>query len=80
MVTDHGALRVGDDGPGIPEDVVPHIFDPFFTTKAAGEGTGLGLAVCRKIIAAQGGALEYEPTQGGGATFVLTLPTAAGPS
>jgi len=80
VVTDHVALRVSDDGPGIPEDVVPHIFDPFFTTKAAGEGTGLGLAVCRKIIAAQGGALEYEPTPGGGATFVLTLPTAAGPS
>jgi len=76
MVTDQVALRVSDDGPGIPEDVLPNIFDPFFTTKPAGEGTGLGLAVCRKIIAAQGGALEYETTPGGGATFVLTLPTA----
>ncbi len=76
VLSDWVLLRVSDDGPGISEDVVPNIFDPFFTTKPAGEGTGLGLAVCRKIIAAQGGALEYEPTPGGGATFILTLPMA----
>ena len=80
-VTDLGpnvTLRVTDDGPGIPDDVVDHIFDPFFTTKAAGEGTGLGLAVCRKIVDAQGGSLDYQPNPEGGATFLVTLCAAAG--
>jgi len=43
-------VEIGDNGPGIPPDVLPHIYDPFFTTKEVGEGTGLGLdTVCRII-------------------------------
>ena len=73
-------LRVSDNGPGIPDEVAEQIFDPFFTTKAAGEGTGLGLAVCRKIVAAHGGTLDFQPNPDGGATFLVTLSTASATS
>jgi two-component system sensor histidine kinase HydH len=66
-------LRIRDDGPGIPADVCPRIFEALFTTKA--KGTGLGLALCRQIMHAHGGAIELEPTQAG-ASFVLTVPAA----
>ena len=42
-------LRVTDSGPGIPEELAEQVFAPFFTTKATGVGTGLGLAVARRI-------------------------------
>ena len=49
---------VRDNGPGVPEDLMPHLFDPFVTTKAS--GTGLGLALVAKIIGDHGGVIECE--------------------
>jgi len=69
-------LRVEDDGPGIPDHVLPRIFEPFFTTKRNGEGTGLGLAVTGEIVTRHGGTIDVE-TDGGGTRFRVTLPAAA---
>jgi signal transduction histidine kinase len=67
-------VRFMDDGPGIPPAIKAKIFDWFFTTKPPGEGTGLGLAVSREILLAQGGNLRVDDTPEGGATFILELP------
>lgn len=73
-------LTVTDDGPGVPEAMLEHIFEPF---RQAGEpaglrnnGAGLGLAICRRIIAAQQGRIWAESAEGGGVAFVVTLPLA----
>jgi signal transduction histidine kinase len=69
---DGGArLRVRDDGPGIPAEDRKRVFEALFTTKA--KGSGLGLALCRRIMEAHGGTIEIED-QPGGASFLLTLP------
>jgi len=72
-------VDVADNGPGIPEDVLPHIFEPFFTTKPVPVGAGLGLAVARDIILAHGGRLEAfdRGRQDGthGARLRVTLPS-----
>ena len=47
---DRVVVEIGDNGPGIPPEVLPHIFEPFFTTKGVGEGTGLGLDAVSRII------------------------------
>jgi two-component system nitrogen regulation sensor histidine kinase GlnL len=49
---------VKDNGPGVPEDLLPHLFDPFVTTKAT--GSGLGLALVAKIVGDHGGIIECE--------------------
>jgi signal transduction histidine kinase len=67
-------LCVRDDGPGVPEEVRYRIFEALFTTKA--KGSGLGLALCRRILEAHGGTIELEPTARG-ACFVLALPPPA---
>ena len=50
QVDDRLEVEIGDTGPGIPDDVVGRIFEPFFTTKPVGEGTGLGLDICWRIV------------------------------
>ena len=70
-------IEVGDNGPGIPPELVPRIFEPFFTTKARGEGSGLGLTISHGIVAALAGRLEVETSPVGGTTFRVTLPASA---
>ena len=67
-------IEIEDNGPGIPEDVLPKIFDPFFTTKPVGEGTGLGLSICYKIIKSHNGRMEVESTKDVGTKFIITIP------
>lgn len=69
-------LTVSDTGPGIPPAALAHIFEPGFTTKSDGEGTGLGLAVSRRLVRDQGGDLTVESTPGHGATFTVRVPVA----
>jgi len=67
-------LRVSDDGTGMDAAVQAHVFEPFFTTKPVGQGTGLGLAVVHGIVAAHGGAITVDSTQGRGSAFDVYLP------
>jgi signal transduction histidine kinase len=69
-------ISVLDSGPGIPPEDAERIFDPFFTTKDTERGTGLGLPVARRAVEAHGGELVLKHTPGGGATFVICLPSA----
>jgi signal transduction histidine kinase len=66
-------VRVTDNGPGVPADVLPRIFEPFFTTKRKGEGTGLGLGIARQIVHKHGGAMRCE-SQPGRTRFEVRLP------
>ncbi|OLB93162.1 MAG: hypothetical protein AUH30_20660 [Candidatus Rokubacteria bacterium 13_1_40CM_68_15] len=67
-------LAVTDTGPGIPQELREKIFEAFFTTKPVGEGTGLGLSLCRGIIEDHGGTIDIQSEQGRGATFLIELP------
>ena len=72
-------IRVSDDGPGIPPEVLGRIFEPFFTTKGVGAGTGLGLSICQGIIRQHQGELWAESDLGTGATFHVELPVLVTP-
>jgi len=67
-------IEFADEGPGIPDDVLPRIFDPFFTTKAPAQGTGLGLAIAQGIVADHAGRIEVSTRPGAGAVFRVVLP------
>lgn len=70
------ALRVRDDGPGVPAGVRARLFEPFFTTRP--DGTGMGLPTVRKVIERMGGEVALEATSEAGTTFRVVLPAAAG--
>jgi len=66
-------VEIWNNGPPIPEDILPKIFDAFFTTKTFGEGTGLGLNISKKIIEKYNGNIECESNLSG-TLFRITLP------
>ncbi len=66
-------VEIEDNGEGIPEKMHKRLFDPFYSTKAVGQGTGLGLYVCRNMVTAMGGRLELESTSGAGSVFRVFL-------
>jgi signal transduction histidine kinase len=67
-------VEISDTGEGIPSDRMERIFEPFFTTKKAGEGTGLGLYIVRKIVELMNGRISVTSTVGEGTTFTIVLP------
>jgi len=69
-------VRIADNGPGIPEGVLPRIFDPFFTTKPVGQGTGLGLDIVRRLVNRHDGQIDVE-SRPGHTVFTVTLPLQA---
>jgi signal transduction histidine kinase len=75
LMRDQIRVEFADDGPGVSEEHARYIFDPFFTKRTDGSGTGLGLYLSRKIVTDQGGSLWYEPRPGGGALFVVVIPS-----
>ena len=66
--------EVTDTGMGIAPEHMAHLFEPFFTTKPRGEGTGLGLFICKSIVEAFDGAITVSSRPGHGTSFRLTLP------
>lgn len=72
------AIHVDDSGPGVPLAQRASVFQPFFSTKESGEGTGLGLSVCERLVAEAGGDLNVSDGPLGGARFTAVVPAAAG--
>src|SRR5262249_55410211 len=69
-------IEVEDTGHGVPKSVREKLFLPFVTTKEVGQGTGLGLAVCRGIVEAANGRIDLDVNYTDGARFVVVLPKA----
>lgn len=70
------SVLLANNGPPIPPEHRAAIFDPFFTTRSEGEGTGLGLPLCREILARFGATIGLLPGDEAGVTFRLELPRA----
>ncbi len=72
ILKDKCLLQWKTHGVGIPEKIKPQIFTPLFTTKPRGQG--FGLAVCKRVIEAHGGAISFESQEGKGAKFTIQFP------
>ena len=67
---------IKDTGCGIPEDKLDKIFEPFFTTKEDGKGTGLGIAISKRIVEEHGGYIQVDSEVGRGTTITVGIPIA----
>jgi signal transduction histidine kinase len=75
---DGGAeVRVRDDGPGAPPELLPHLFEPFVSSKDPGKGTGLGLALAHATVRSLRGSIEAVNLPGGGFEVVVRVPPPA---
>ncbi len=73
-------LVVEDTGKGVPAELADKIFEPFVSSKEVGEGSGLGLSVCRGLIEASGGSIALDRDYDAGARFILQLPPSSSSS
>jgi signal transduction histidine kinase len=71
-------IEVDDTGPGVAPSMRQRAFEPFVTTKDVGEGTGLGLSVCRGVVEAAGGTIAFDESYGPGARVLIEIPLATG--
>ncbi len=71
----HVCLRISDQGPGMPTDVLSRAGEPFYTTKEPGGGMGLGLFLTRSVMNRLGGTLEIQSAAGEGVTAIVRIPT-----
>lgn len=71
-------VTIWDNGGGIPPELQGQIFDPFFTTKPTGEGTGLGLHICKQVVRKCGGSINVQSAYNEGARFTIFLPALRG--
>lgn len=75
LENNHVAIRIADNGPGIPPEILNRLFDPFFTTKPVGKGTGLGLSISYQIVVEKhGGLLKCQSEPGQGTEFWVEIP------
>jgi signal transduction histidine kinase len=77
-IDDDVQVQIGDTGPGIPDEIVSRIFEPFFTTKPVGEGTGLGLDICWRIVVNKHHGDLSVQSRPGDTWFTVRLPLRAG--
>ncbi len=68
------AIRIEDDGQGMPPEVAARIFEPFYTTKPRGRGTGIGLAMADRVVTEAGGSIQVDSAPGEGTRFTIRLP------
>ena len=73
-INNHAEFKIADFGCGIPEENRSRIFDAFFTTRTSGEGSGMGLAIVKKIVEKYHGRIELVTEVGNGSTFTVLLP------
>jgi signal transduction histidine kinase len=74
------AIRIADNGCGIPLENLKRVFEPFFTTRPVGQGIGLGLSICHGIITRHQGGIDIQSVRGSGTTVTVRLAAAPAPS
>lgn len=74
LKNDKICIEISDNGPGIPENILPHIFEPFFTTKEEGKGTGLGLSLVHGIVENHNATITAKNKHDTGAAFIIEFP------